>query len=172
MSLKLLTSILLIAFISGCIAQDKEENNMETISISSEAFKEGGTIPDEYSCEGNDISPPLSWQGVPAGTKSIALIMDDPDAPGRTFVHWVIYNIPGSTQKLTRGIYWRKVNSSANTQDRYTGIALICFFNTIDIGFSAFKGHMKTITFELKTIYSLKSKSIGAQNQRVNFIVI
>lgn len=77
---------------------------METISISSEAFKEGGTIPDEYSCEGNDISPPLSWQGVPAGTKSIALIMDDPDAPGRTFVHWVIYNIPGSTQKLAKGI--------------------------------------------------------------------
>jgi len=103
MSLKLLLLILLLAIV-GCIAKENEVNNMEKISISSEAFKENGTIPDEYTCEGEDISPPLSWQGVPAGSKSIALIMDDPDAPGRTFVHWVIYNIPGSMQKLAKGI--------------------------------------------------------------------
>jgi Raf kinase inhibitor-like YbhB/YbcL family protein len=104
MSFKLLLLILLLAIVSGCIAKENEVNNMEKISISSEAFKENGTIPDEYTCEGENISPPLSWQGLPAGTRSIALITDDPDAPGRTFVHWVIYNIPGSTQKLAKGI--------------------------------------------------------------------
>ncbi len=104
MSLKLLLLILLLAIVSGCIAKEKEVNNMEKISISSEAFNDGGTIPDEYTCEGEDISPPLSWQGLPDGTKSIALIMDDPDASGRAFVHWVIYNISGSTQKLAKGI--------------------------------------------------------------------
>ncbi|MCZ7384159.1 MAG: YbhB/YbcL family Raf kinase inhibitor-like protein [Candidatus Methanoperedens sp.] len=104
MSFKLLLLILMLTIISGCIAKEKEVNNMEKISISSEAFNDGGTIPDEYTCEGEDISPPLSWQGLPDGTKSIALIMDDPDASGRAFVHWVIYNIPGSTQKLSKGI--------------------------------------------------------------------
>ncbi|MCZ7399454.1 MAG: YbhB/YbcL family Raf kinase inhibitor-like protein [Candidatus Methanoperedens sp.] len=104
MSLKLLLLILLLVIVSGCTTKEKEVNNMEKISISSEAFKENGTIPDEYTCEGKDISPPLSWEGLPAGTKSIALIADDPDAPGRAFVHWVIYNIPGSTQKLAKGI--------------------------------------------------------------------
>ncbi len=104
MSSKLLLLILLLAIVSGCIAKENEVNNMEKVSISSDAFKDGGTIPGEYTCEGENISPPLSWQGVPASTKSIALIMDDPDAPGRTFVHWVIYNIPGSTQKLANGI--------------------------------------------------------------------
>ncbi len=104
MSFKLLLLILLLAIISGCIARENEVNNMEKVSISSEAFKDGGTIPGEYTCDGRNVSPSLSWPGLPEGTKSIALIMDDPDAPGRTFVHWVIYNIPGSTQKLAKGI--------------------------------------------------------------------
>jgi len=67
---------------------------MENISISADGFKEGDTIPDEFTCKGKDISPSLSWKGIPAGVKSIALIMDDPDAPGGTFVHWVLYNLP------------------------------------------------------------------------------
>lgn len=104
MSFKLLLLVSLLVIVSGCTTKEKEVNNMEKISISSEAFKENGTIPDEYTCEGEDISPPLSWQGLPAGTKSIALIADDPDAPGRAFVHWVIYNIPANTQKLAKGI--------------------------------------------------------------------
>ncbi len=104
MSTKLLLLILLIAIVSGCIAKEYGVNNMEKFSISSEAFKENGTIPDEYTCEGENISVPLLWQGLPESTKSIALIMDDPDAPGRTFVHWVIYNIPGSAQKLAKDI--------------------------------------------------------------------
>jgi len=86
----------------GCIS--KEEDNMEKISISAEGIKEGESIPDEYTCEGKDISPSLSWKGIPAGTKSIALIMDDPDCPGGTFVHWVLYNMPAETQKLPKAM--------------------------------------------------------------------
>ncbi len=63
-------------------------------------FKEGGTIPVEHTCDGQDYSPAISWGEVPAGTKSIALIMDDPDAPMRTFTHWVVYNIPPDKREL------------------------------------------------------------------------
>lgn len=63
------------------------------LEIKSPVFKEGGSIPPQYTCKGSDISPPLSWSGVPKGTKSMALICDDPDAPGMTWVHWVVYNI-------------------------------------------------------------------------------
>ena len=76
--------------------------NMEKISISGDGFKEGDTIPDEFTCEGKDTSPSLSWEGIPAGTKSISLIMDDPDAQGGTFVHWVVYNIPGRLDAAKR----------------------------------------------------------------------
>ncbi len=77
---------------------------MEKISISADGFKEGGTIPDEFTCKGKDISPSLYWEGIPAGAKSISLIMDDPDARGGAFVHWVLYNIPGQTLMLPKGI--------------------------------------------------------------------
>jgi len=65
-------------------------------SIASPAFKNGLPIPTLYSCKGRNISPALSWSDAPSGTKSLTLIMDDPDAPGGTWVHWVIYNIPTS----------------------------------------------------------------------------
>ncbi len=71
--------------------------------ISSEAFANGDTIPTEYTCSGKDISPPLRWAGQPAGTKSLALIVDDPDAPGGTWVHWVLFNVPGHTTALAEG---------------------------------------------------------------------
>ncbi len=77
---------------------------MQNISITTEAFKAGGTIPSEYTCDGRNISPSLSWTGIPAGAKSIVLIMDDPDAPRGTFVHWVLYNIPADVQKLSPGV--------------------------------------------------------------------
>lgn len=67
------------------------DNEMKIITT---AFTEGKLIPVKYTCEGDDISPPLSWSGVPAGTQSLALIADDPDAPAGTWVHWIIYNMP------------------------------------------------------------------------------
>lgn len=73
--------------------------------LTSSAFTEGGAIPPRYTCEGDDISPPLAWSGAPDGTRSFALIVDDPDAPDpahpqRTYVHWVLYNIPADATAL------------------------------------------------------------------------
>jgi Raf kinase inhibitor-like YbhB/YbcL family protein len=75
-----------------------------TIKIGSPAFQEGGMIPERYSCYGDNISPPLSWEGVPEGTKSMALIVDDPDAPGGTFVHWVLYDLPADLEGLPENL--------------------------------------------------------------------
>jgi hypothetical protein len=74
------------------------------IIVSSEAFQDGETIPLKYTCEGADLSPPLSWLGVPDDAQSFALIVDDPDAPGGTWVHWVLYNIPVSRINLPEGV--------------------------------------------------------------------
>ena len=76
-----------------------------SFKLSSPAFAPNGSIPSKYTCEGADISPPLEWSGAPAGTRSFALIVDDPDAPDpakpqRVYVHWVVYNIPPTTTKL------------------------------------------------------------------------
>jgi Raf kinase inhibitor-like YbhB/YbcL family protein len=71
--------------------------------ITSPAFAKGESIPSDFSCDGRDISPALTWTEPPAGTQSFALIMDDPDAPMGTWVHWVLYNIPASTRNLTEG---------------------------------------------------------------------
>lgn len=68
--------------------------------ISSTAFSPGGDIPREFTCEGSDSSPALKWTEPPVGTKSFALIVDDPDAPVGTWVHWVIYNLPSETREL------------------------------------------------------------------------
>lgn len=77
--------------------------------ISSSAFEHNGKIPSLYSCEGNDISPPLVWSGVPAGAKSLALIVDDPDAPDpaaprMTWVHWLLYNLPADCAGLREDV--------------------------------------------------------------------
>jgi Raf kinase inhibitor-like YbhB/YbcL family protein len=77
--------------------------------IASPAFTEGGMLPAKYTCDGQDISPPLEWENVPAGTKSLALIQDDPDAPMGTWVHWVAYNIPPNITKLDENVKPEKV---------------------------------------------------------------
>ncbi|MGH8460043.1 MAG: YbhB/YbcL family Raf kinase inhibitor-like protein [Stenotrophobium sp.] len=76
-----------------------------TLHISSPAFAGGAAIPRIYTCEGQDLSPPLQWSGLPAGTRSVALIIEDPDAPDpaaprMTWVHWVVYDIPASVSEL------------------------------------------------------------------------
>lgn len=70
------------------------------IQVTSTAFAEGQPIPDKYTCAGSDVSPPVTWSGAPAGTKSFALIADDPDAPMGVWAHWVIYNLPPATTSL------------------------------------------------------------------------
>jgi hypothetical protein len=70
----------------------------------STAFEQGGSIPDKYSCDGEDVSPSLAWGDPPAGTQSLALIMDDPDAPGGTFDHWILFNISPELRELPEGM--------------------------------------------------------------------
>ena len=70
-----------------------------TLKLTSTAFAQGGDIPSRYTCDGQDVSPPLAWSGAPAGAKSLVLVVDDPDAPDpaapkMTWVHWVLYNLP------------------------------------------------------------------------------
>ena len=72
--------------------------------LTSPVFKEGGTIPDKYTCHGRDISPPLGWSNIPRGCKSLALIVEDPDASVGIMVHWILYNIPGEARGLKEGI--------------------------------------------------------------------
>jgi Raf kinase inhibitor-like YbhB/YbcL family protein len=79
------------------------------MQITSTAFSDGGQIPRVYTCQGADISPPLAWSGVPKKTRSLALILEDPDAPDpaapqMTWVHWVLYNIPPDTKGLPQGV--------------------------------------------------------------------
>jgi len=74
------------------------------IKITSPAFENEGMIPAKYTCDGEDLSPPLQCDTVPEGTKSIALISDDPDAPMGTWVHWVLFNLPADTRQLPEDI--------------------------------------------------------------------
>lgn len=79
------------------------------MEMTSPAFVHLGEIPQQYTCDGEDHAPPLAWSGVPAGTKSLALIVDDPDAPDpkapkRVYVHWVLYNIPPETTGLAASV--------------------------------------------------------------------
>ena len=72
-----------------------------TFNLTSAAFQHGEVVPATYTCDGKNISPPLQWIAPPSGTKGLALIMDDPDAPMGTWVHWVLYNLPPSVQQLS-----------------------------------------------------------------------
>ncbi len=74
------------------------------LNVSSPAFEEGSGIPAKYSCQGEDVSPALQWGEPPQGTQSFALIMDDPDAPGGTFTHWVLFNIPSDSRGLPEAV--------------------------------------------------------------------
>lgn len=101
------TQFLAAAVIIAALASTSlwaEEMSM-TLRLTSSAFADGSPIPSKYTCEGQDISPPLAWTGVPDKTKSLVLIVDDPDAPDpkaprMTWVHWVLYDLPPSASKL------------------------------------------------------------------------
>jgi len=75
----------------------------ERISLTSSAFDDGGTIPQRFSCDGEEVSPPLAWTGVPDDARELTLLVDDPDAPGGTFVHWVLFKVPADRERLAAG---------------------------------------------------------------------
>lgn len=105
------TSFLLIASILLCSCQSQKQSvdivkggeEME-IKLTSTAFQEGGMIPKQYTGDGADVSPPLAWSSVPEGTRSFALICDDPDAPMGTWDHWVLYNLPADIRELPENV--------------------------------------------------------------------
>jgi Raf kinase inhibitor-like YbhB/YbcL family protein len=74
------------------------------LSLTSRAFADGATIPRAHTCDGADASPPLAWRAVPAGTKAFVLVVDDPDAPAGTWVHWVLYDLPATATALPAGV--------------------------------------------------------------------
>jgi Raf kinase inhibitor-like YbhB/YbcL family protein len=86
------------------VNQDMEKMTYSQLSVTSPAFKDGQRIPVKYTADGDDMSPPLTWTDIPEGVTEYALIADDPDAPGGTFTHWVIYGIPGDYGHLADGI--------------------------------------------------------------------
>jgi Raf kinase inhibitor-like YbhB/YbcL family protein len=105
--LALVTGLCLVAMLLVSCADGEQplvEEGEMALSITSAAFQEGGKIPDKYTCKGQDISPALAWSEPPGGTQSFALIMDDPDALGGVFTHWVIFNIPSDSRGLPEAV--------------------------------------------------------------------
>jgi Raf kinase inhibitor-like YbhB/YbcL family protein len=103
--------LLIVPMLLFCCCKGSEKAESEAaggekmeIKVTSSAFAEGGLIPAKYTCDGQDISPPLQWEGVPEGTKSIALISDDPDAPRGMWVHWVLFNLPADNTGIEENI--------------------------------------------------------------------
>lgn len=89
-------------------ATDSMKGVAMEITLRSPAFEEGGMIPRQYTCDGQDISPPLAWDSIPEGTKSLALICDDPDAPRGDWVHWVMFNVPAEARLLPENVPTQK----------------------------------------------------------------
>lgn len=93
----------------GRVSIERSKGDVMTFTLSSAAFPADGTIPARHTCDGQDLSPPLVWTDLPANTRSLALIVDDPDAPDpaapkMTWVHWVLYNLPPTASGLPEGV--------------------------------------------------------------------
>jgi len=105
-----LAQLAAVGILLVCSCKQTEEGQLATggdkmaIELTSAAFEDGGMIPAKYTCDGEDISPPLQWGGIPEEAQSIAVICDDPDAPMGTFVHWVMFNVPAEQSELAENI--------------------------------------------------------------------
>jgi Raf kinase inhibitor-like YbhB/YbcL family protein len=89
-----------------------------TLKLESPAFAEEGFIPADYTCDGQNISPALTWDAPPAATRSLALIMDDPDASNGTFVHWVLYDLPAAARELPQAVPTQPLLVDGGTQGK------------------------------------------------------
>jgi len=88
---------------SGNADKLAEHNVGKTLEVTSGAFDDGAPIPEQYTCDGQDRQPSLTWTGVPTTAKELAVVVDDPDAPGGTFVHWVVFGLDPSVTQLPEG---------------------------------------------------------------------
>jgi|SRR5829696_6076865 len=121
--LLVLSLIGLAACSSGAGEPRAERALPEPISVSSPAFTAGSAIPQRFTCDGDNLSPPLRWSGVPPGTVEVALVVDDPDASGGTYVHWVVVGMDSASTELAEGAIpsgARQVRNSAG-KAAYTG---------------------------------------------------
>jgi Raf kinase inhibitor-like YbhB/YbcL family protein len=124
---------LLLAFEASADEHKKEGKSM-ALSITSPSFMNQGEIPSKFTCEGSDTSPELKWSGAPTGAKSLAVIVDDPDAPDpkapkMTWVHWVLYNIPATATGLPEGVASKSLpagTAEANNDWKRTGYGGPC----------------------------------------------
>lgn len=115
---------LLVAMLLGCGDDGGAGTDApESIAVTSPAFDEGEPIPEVYSCRGRNVSPPLAWSGVPADAAALALIVDDPDAPRGTYIHWVVADIDaGTTSVAERAVPSGGVQAeNSGGAARYTG---------------------------------------------------
>jgi Raf kinase inhibitor-like YbhB/YbcL family protein len=94
------------------------------MQVNSPAFSEGQTIPVKYTCDGDDVSPPIEWSGEPQEAKSVAIICDDPDAPSGTFTHWVLYDVDAHMHKLPEGA--SNVGKAGQNSFKQTGFGGPC----------------------------------------------
>jgi hypothetical protein len=120
-SLAVVCAIVAALAVSGSMAQAPSG-----FQLTSPAFPQGGNIPVAYTCDGPNRSPALQWSGVPAGTLSFALIVDDPDAPRGTWVHWVLFDIPGTRTELPEGFTPGQVGVSGRNDFGRTGYGGPC----------------------------------------------
>lgn len=101
----ILTATLLAGFLATCSADNAKSSGVAmSIHLTSTAFADEQSIPVKYTCDGDDVSPPLAWTNAPVGTKSFSLIVDDPDAPSGTWVHWVVYDLPTDVRSLPENL--------------------------------------------------------------------
>ncbi len=113
-------------------SSDTASRGVASMQVQSGSFSPHASIPTKYTCEGDNISPQLSWSGMPASTKSLALIVDDPDAPDpkapkRTWVHWVLYDIPPGAHTLSENVHKLPTGTREGTNDfKHTGYGGPC----------------------------------------------
>jgi hypothetical protein len=115
--LLLLAFLLAVPFLAGCRHLAPALAAGASIALSSTSLQDG-KVPRQCTCDGDDASPPLQWTAPPTGTKSFALTMTDPDAPGGTFTHWVLFNLPAGTSSLAQGLPKQGQLSDGSRQGR------------------------------------------------------
>ena len=111
LNVRSILTALAVGSIACCVAAQpgtrdppEPQAKVSSFQLQATAFKPGGDLPRKFTCEGADASPALDWSEPPAGTQGFALIVDDPDAPGGTWVHWVVYDLPSNTGQLPEGV--------------------------------------------------------------------
>ena len=117
----------LAALVAGCGGCERGSAAPDvgggSIQLTSSAFESGATVPKEFTCDGEGKSPPLAWTGVPEGAKELVLVVEDPDAPGGTFVHWTLFGIPPATTEIAAGAVPKGAAQGENSagDDAWTG---------------------------------------------------